>query len=61
MPHILEWRWSDETNWRYDSHIQDSFNNPQQLADSRNASAQPIPGGKAYPVWRIRKISQEKP
>jgi hypothetical protein len=53
---ILEWRWSDEDKWRYDSHIQDSFQNPQQLADRQNevCSRRPIPGGKAYQIWRVR-------
>ena len=55
--YILEWRWSHETDWRYDSYIQESFYNLQQLADGMNelSKSNSIQGSKEYKIWRIRK------
>ena len=57
MTCILEWRWSDELNWRYDSHIQDTFNNPQQLSDKKNANPAYVQNNatNVHQIWRIRK------
>ncbi len=61
MTHVLEWRWSDEPDqWRYDSHVQDSFSNPQQLADAKNANPARVPNSqtRAYAIWRVRRIEE---
>lgn len=58
---VLEWRWSDEpSSWRHDMTLSPVATDLDEMVLRKNnvSSRSPIPGGKAYQVWRWREINR---